>query len=297
MSEINSLDSAVYGGGGNYGQKPSFGHQTSGYSSDYNYSNPSNYQYTPYSAYEQQTRQYDSPQYGKTNQSYDGRQFESPQYGKTNQSYETKQFDSSQYGKTSQSFEPKQFDSPQYGKTNQTYSQTNTNTTPKPFTSDTSYEKSYDYSSRYDNVPSSGSYTKFDTSTHAFEPPKYDFKTTGDGYTTKEYTTSTYKIPGGTQTDTYKYETYQSASDPVYSSSSEKYYTSTPNSKFTPIKNGSAFSSNVEYIKETPVLKDSDSLEQKMLKKSVTQQVIEKRTVQTTRSTKQESSTKNFRFD
>lgn len=221
----------------------------------------SNYQYTPYSTYEQQTKQYDTPQYGKTNQY-------------------------------------------------------NANATPKPFTSDTSYEKSYDYStsssnqyggtdrSRYDNIPSSGSYTKFNTSSSAFEPPKYDFKTTGDGYTTKEYTTSTYKIPGGTQTDTYKYETYHSTSDPVYSSTTEKYYTSTPNSKFTPIdraapfsSNGSAFSSNVEYITETPVLKDSDSLEQKMLKKSITQQVIEKKTVQTTRSTKQESSTKNFRFD
>lgn len=253
MSEINTLDSAVYGGTNNYGQKPNYGHsygQTSGYSSD-NYA--PNYQYTPYSAYEQQTKQYDSPQYGKTNQ-----------YNTSQKSY--------------------------------------TNATPKPFPSDTSYEKSYDYNSsadrsRYDNIPSSGSYTKFDMSSHAFEPPKYDFKPAGDGYTTKEYNTSTYKIPGGTQTDTYKYETYHSASDPVYSSSSEKYFTSTPNSKFTPIKNGSAFASNVEYITEAPVLKDSDTLEQKMLKKSVTQQVIEKKTVHTTRSTKQESSTKNFRFD
>lgn len=184
----------------------------------------------------------------------------------------------------------------------------------KPFSAETSYDKSYYGSSqygsadrsKYDNIPSSGSYTKFDTSAPTFDPPKYDFKTAGDGYTSSEYGTSTYKIPGGTQTDTYKYETYHSASDPVYSSTTEKYFTSTPNTKvqftpidkkeFTPFKNGSsAYSSNVEYITEVPALKDSDTLEQKMLKKSITQQVIEKKTV--TRSTKQESSTKNFRFD
>lgn len=274
LSEINTLDSAVYGGTNSYGQKNNYGQSnyghTSGYSSDNYSAPPTNYQYTPYSAYEQQTKQYESPQYAKTSQ------------------YSTPQ---------------------------KNYSQT-TNATPKPFSSETNYDKSYNYSgsnqfgstdkSRYDNVPSSGSYTKFDTSSHLFEPPKYDFnKATGDGYTNSEYSTSTYKIPGGTQTDTYKYETYHSASDPVYSSTSEKYYTSTPNTKvqFTPIdttpfKNGSSsYSSNVEYITQAPVLKDSDTLEQKMLKKSVTQQVIEKKTVQTTRSTRQESSTKNFRFD
>lgn len=255
LSEINTLDSAVYGGGGsynNYGQKngQNYGH-TSGYSSDYSVPQPPpppqtttnyQYQYTPYSTYEQQNKQYDTPQYGKT----------------TNQ--------------------------------------------PKT----TSYERSFD--GRYDNFPSSGgSYTKFDTSSpHAFQPPpKYEFNKSGDGYTSSEYSTSTFKIPGGTQTDTYKYETYHSASDPIYSTTTEKYYTSTPNSKFVPIdkppfKNGcnNTFSSNIEYTTTTPVVsKDSDSLEQKMLKKSVTQQVIEKRTVQTTKSTKQESSTKNFRFD
>lgn len=278
MSEINALDSAVYGGANNYGQNSglnSYGQNNYGQNSGYNSDNyhapaytPQTNTYTPYSTYEQQTKQYEIPQYGKTTS-----QYSTPQ---------------------------KSYNQP-------------TNVTPKPFTSDTSYDNSsYNYSSianksRYDNIPSSGSYTKFDTSSHAFEPPKYDFKTIGDGYTTSEYSTSTQKIPGGTQTNTYKYETYHSSSDPIYSSTSEKYYTSTPNTKvqftpidkkeFTPFKNGSSYSSNVEYITEAPVLKDSDTLEQKMLKKSVTQQVIEKKTVQTTRSTRQESSTKNFRFD
>lgn len=135
----------------------------------------------------------------------------------------------------------------------------------------------------------------------------------GDGYSTSEYQTNTYKIPGGYKTDSYKYESYQSSSQPTYSSVSEKYYTSTPNSKlqispfdkksFETFSNGtnnqyqSSFSSNVEYVNEPPVLKDTDTLEQKMLKKSLTQQIIEKKTVQMTKSSKQETSTKRFGFE
>lgn len=198
-----------------------------------------------------------------------------------------------------------------------------TNASPRPFASDvktSTYEKSYDYGStneygkadksKYDNVPSSGSFTRFNTSSNLYDSPQSDFKVPGGGCNTSEYTSSTYKIPGGTKTDTYKYESYHSSSEPVYSSTTEKYFTSTPNAKvnfaptsslaFEPFtKNGSdyqsSFASNVEVT--TQPGKDGDTLEQKMLKKSVTKQVIEKKTVSTTRSTKQESSSKNFRLE
>lgn len=130
-----------------------------------------------------------------------------------------------------------------------------------------------------------------------------------DGYSSSEYSTNTYKTPSGFKTESYKYETYKSA-DPIYQTIEEKYYTSTPNkdqslpskSTYESIKNGtdtqyqSSFSSNVEYINEPPALKDMDTLEQKMLKKSITQQIVEKKTVSTTRTSKQESSTKTFGF-
>lgn len=127
-----------------------------------------------------------------------------------------------------------------------------------------------------------------------------------DGYSSSEYSTNTYKTPAGFKTESFKYETYKSG-DPIYQTIEEKYYTSTPskglsNATFESVKNGvdsqyqSSFSTNVEYINEPPVLKDSDTLEQKMLKKSVTQQVVEKKTVSTMRTTKQESSTKTFGF-
>lgn len=139
----------------------------------------------------------------------------------------------------------------------------------------------------------------------------FDYPRPNDGYSTSEYTTNSYKIPGGYKTEQFKYEAYKSS--PTYQSGTEKYFTSTPNSKlqvspyeqksFDTFKNGSdsqyqsSFSSNVEYINEPPVLKDSDTLEQKMLKKSVTQQIIEKKTVQTTKSSRQESSTRSFKFE
>lgn len=290
QQEVNTLDYAVYGGSNNYGQTP-------GYSNtDYN-------------------------SYAKTAPSYATQpSYTSNQYGSV--------FNTDQYTPySSKSNEAPQYTSvnPQYSTPNKPFSSMTSNTTPKPFSSNTTssqYDKSYDYGStnqfsstdksKYDNVPSSGSYTKFDTSSNLFDSTAGNFKIPSDGYKTSEYNTSTYKIPGGTQTDTYKYESYHSASQPVYSTTTEKYYTSTPNSKvqFTPIdrkgfepfsKNGSdyesSFSSNVEYISQPPTLKDTDTLEQKMLKKSVTQQIIEKKTVSTTKSTKQESSTKNFRLE
>lgn len=136
----------------------------------------------------------------------------------------------------------------------------------------------------------------------------------GDNYHSSEYGTNTTKLPGGYKTDSYKYETYHSSSKPVdsFSSTTEKFYTSLPSEKlqFTPIKgeydnfkNGSSadyqssYSSNLQLVNEPPVLLDSDSLEQKMLKKSVRQQIIEKKTVTTTRSSKQESSSKTFRLE
>lgn len=184
------------------------------------------------------------------------------------------------------------------------------NTSPKPFSSPT-YKKTFTY-----NQPPSTTYDPFINQPN-FDAYKSGFGDVkgGDNYSTSEYSTNTYKTPGGYRTDTYKYETHKSSSEPQYSSASEKFYTSTPASKIAPLspfekknfetfKNGngdsqyqSSYSSNVEYINEPPVLKDDDTLEQKMLKKSVTQQIIEKRTVSTSKSSKQESSTKSFRFE
>lgn len=139
---------------------------------------------------------------------------------------------------------------------------------------------------------------------------KSDSKQYSDGYSSSEYVTSTQKTPEGIKTNTYKYESYHSTPQPTYSSSSEKYFSSIPaaispleKKTFETFKNGedsqyqSTFSTNVEYVNEPPIFKGSDTLEQKMLKKSVTQQIIEKKTVSMTKSTKQESATKNFRFE
>lgn len=147
-----------------------------------------------------------------------------------------------------------------------------------------------------------------------YEPSDYysksDSKQYSDGYSSSEYLTSTQKTPDGLKKNTFKYESYHSSPLPTYSSSSEKYYTSIPaaispleKKTFETFKNDgdthyqSSFSSNVEYINEPPTIKDNDTLEQKMLKKSVTQQIFEKKTVSVTKSTKQESATKTFRFD
>ncbi|KAF5290986.1 hypothetical protein FQA39_LY14517 [Lamprigera yunnana] len=131
----------------------------------------------------------------------------------------------------------------------------------------------------------------------------------GDTFSTSEYSTKSSKIPGGYKTDSYKYETYQSSSKPLeeYSITTENFYTSSPKEKlqFVPIQsfgdfqNGSASNHKSLYPTSIEVMNDgnADSLEQKMLKKSVKQQIIEKKTVTTTRSSKQESSVRNFRFD
>lgn len=95
------------------------------------------------------------------------------------------------------------------------------------------------------------------------------------GYSSTEYGSNTYKLPDGGKSDVYKYETYQSSSQPITSYSTE----------------------SVEYINDMPILRDTDTLEQKMLKKSVTQQITEKRTVSMVKSSRQESSSKTFKFE
>lgn len=309
LQDANAVDYAVYGGTNNYGQTP--GYMSADYSS-YAKNAPTyapQATYTPQATYASQPTYAPQPTYAQN------------QYGSI---YNTEQY--TPYSSKTNEAPPYSTVGPQYSTPSKSFTSATSNTTPKPFNSNTTssshYEKSYDYGttnqfsgadrSKYDNVPSSGSYTKFDTSSNLFNTSATDFKVPSDGYKTSEYNTSTYKIPGGTQTDTYRYESYHSSSEPVCSTTTEKYYTSTPNSKvqFMPIdkkgfepfsKNGSdhqsSFSSNVEYISKPPTLKDTDTLEQKMLKKSVTQQVIEKKTVSTTKSTKQESSTKNFRLE
>lgn len=168
--------------------------------------------------------------------------------------------------------------------------------------------------------------TTSDTTIHTFKPLTSSFDKGGsDGYTSSEYSTNTYKTPEGYRTDTYKYEYYKSEPKTTYSSSTEKYYTTTsgkdvdkgtnilrppalglsgPKSAFESFKNGgdggesqyqSSYSSNVEYITEPPVIKD-DSIEQKTVKKSTNEQVFEKKTSTTSRTTKQESQMKTFRF-
>lgn len=198
-----------------------------------------------------------------------------------------------------------------------------TNTTAKPYSpSATAFPSSPRYGSasspKYDYDHYSNAATKaFETLDNDYIARNLssDFQTSAnlgsDGYRTSEYSTNTSKIPGGYKTDSYKYESYHSSSQPIITSTTEKYYTSTPEkfAQFSPLSkefggfgNGTSdyqtsYSSNVEVVNEPPVIKDTDSLEQKMLKKSVTQQIIEKKTVATTKSTKQESSTKSFRFE
>lgn len=55
--------------------------------------------------------------------------------------------------------------------------------------------------------------------------------------------------------------------------------------------------SNMEYITEPPILSEIDSLEQRMCKQSITQKIIEKKTVHMSSSSKHESSTKSYRFE
>lgn len=170
-------------------------------------------------------------------------------------------------------------------------------------------------------------YSTTDTTTRTFKSPalttfeKPDYKSGSDGYTSSEYTTNVHKTPEGYKTDSYKYEYYQSEPKTTYSSTSEKFYTTTttkdakgniiddsaasliPKGTFHTFNNGggdeqyqSSYSTNVEYINEPPILKDNDTLEQKMLKKSISEQIFEKNTTTTSRTTKQESQMKTFKF-
>ncbi|CAG9813617.1 unnamed protein product [Phaedon cochleariae] len=164
----------------------------------------------------------------------------------------------------------------------------------------------------YDHIDHSPTYNPYSQNS-IFSPndtysQPYD-KHYSDGYSSSEYVTNTIKTPEGYKSNAFKYENYHSTPQPTYSSSSEKYYSSLPavispleKKSFETFTNGdtqyqSSFATNVEYINEAPVLKDEETLEQRMLKKSVTQQIIEKKTVSMTRSSKQESSTKSFRFE
>ncbi|KAJ8958588.1 hypothetical protein NQ318_016309 [Aromia moschata] len=176
-----------------------------------------------------------------------------------------------------------------YASLNKNYGTTSTPT--KSFGTPT--QKNYDYGTSASNL--GGHYQPIESFS------KSEYKPSSDGYSSSEYVTSSYKTPTGYKTDTFKYESYQAAPQQTYSSSSEKYYSSLPANKidhldkksFDNFKNGSdsqyhsSFSSNVDYITQPPILKDDDTLEQKMLKKSVTQQTIEKKTVSMTKSSKQ----------
>ncbi|XP_066142630.1 talin-1 isoform X3 [Euwallacea fornicatus] len=157
-----------------------------------------------------------------------------------------------------------------------------------------------------------------DISSHSFKPLNLP-NLSSDGYSTSEYSTNTYKTPEGYRTDSYKYEYYKSEPKTTFSSNTEKYYTTTtvkggdkgtimgqpsPKSAFDSFKNNggradeqyqSSYSSNVEYITEPPVVKD-DLIEQKTIKKSINEERFEKRTTTTSRTTKQESQMKTFKF-
>ncbi|XP_060536716.1 talin-1 isoform X2 [Cylas formicarius] len=165
-------------------------------------------------------------------------------------------------------------------------------------------------------TPTTGHYASvnpnksYSTTANAAPKPFSGGVSSTDGYSSSEYVTNTYKTPEGLRTDSYKYEYYKSEPKTTYSSSSDKYYVSSdgklpspPSIKtFDSFNNGddalyrSSFASNVEYIDGPPVLKDDDTLEQRTLKKSITEQIFEKKTTTTTKSSKQESSMKTFKF-
>lgn len=109
---------------------------------------------------------------------------------------------------------------------------------------------------------------------------------------------SYFSSPEPTKTDYYKYESIR----PI----EEKGFSSTPNTKIYGTsdiyKNGSTDHqlmsySNVEYVNDPPLISEIDSLEQRMCKQSITQKIIEKKTVHVSSSSKQESSTKSYRFE
>ncbi|XP_050295854.1 talin-1 isoform X2 [Anthonomus grandis grandis] len=256
LNAINDLDQAVYGGNNSYGQKDLYG------TSYETYSSPS------------KSPIYKTPAYG-TASTFQPQTASTPgHYGSLN--------------------------APRYG---------SLNISPKPFSTSPQPPHSPSYSAGKLEGQSSA-----DTVARTFKPPtltSFD-RPNSDGYTSSEYTTNTFKTPEGYRTDSYKYEYYQGEPKTTYSTSTEKYYTTStakgdkgalgaPNA-FGTFKNGadeqyqSSFSSNVEYISEPPVLRDNDTLEQKLLKKSVSEQVFEKKTTTTSRTTKQESHMKTFKF-
>ena len=206
----------------------------------------------------------------------------------------------------------------------------------------TQVQKTYSPTSQYNYVPTSSSpYSSLEntywpsTSNNPPKPPsKFDYSSFntvdiplkvneykslnsgpsgGAGYVTSEVTTNTYKLPDGYKTDTYKYETYQSSSEPLSYTITEKYYTSSPDeikrgfnsptNKNDGFKNGSNSDLQGSYIMETYgglVSKDgtsADTMEHRMMKKMVSQHVTEKKTVQTVKSTRQETASRNFKFE
>lgn len=152
-----------------------------------------------------------------------------------------------------------------------------TNISPKPFTTANSKEHEYNLMKQYHQTSSNNDVSPM---YHHYYPTttKTDMdannKLGGGGFTATEYGSNTYKLPDGqtNKSDSYIYKTYES--QPL-----------------------TTFSSDVQYVNELPTLKDSDTLEQRMLKKSVTQQITEKRTVSMFKSSRQESSSKTFKFD
>lgn len=185
-----------------------------------------------------------------------------------------------------------------------------------------SYDKSYDHSydkksSAYDSYNQTSDYKTDSYSSFSENAPKFSqpykplsaISPKNDIKSESNVKTSSYISPdGGYKTDSYKYESYQTVAKPVstFTTNQDKYYTSTPQSKlYNPMdvyKNGNSGHqmmsySNVEYINEPPLIAESDSLEQRMCKQSLTQKVIEKKTVHMTSSSKQESSSNTYRFE
>lgn len=179
---------------------------------------------------------------------------------------------------------------------------------------------SYGQNSHYNSIDKSpksplydqNSYKKFDNSYNQnYDYRTESFATFGESQTQSRYSTpyksehkteNKFYLPESYKTDVYKYENIHSAK-PI----EEKGFTSTPNTKiygpsetktFEVVKNGSDHQmsySNVEY--DSPMLTDLDSLEQRMCKQSITQKIVEKKTVHMSSTSKHESSTKSFRFE
>lgn len=158
-----------------------------------------------------------------------------------------------------------------------------------------SYNKKYDtnYSQNYDYKTES-----YSTFADSQQQPKFSTPFRSE-------VSTNYFAPESYKTDMYKYENIHT-SKPI----EEKGFSSTPNTKiygpsdsksFEVIKNGADHQimsySNVEYLNDPPLISEADSLEQRMCKQSVTQKIIEKKTVHMSSTSKHESSTKSYRFE